>query len=169
MFWTAFGAIGGTIGAFATAAAVIAALWQVRHAENKKLRLRFSDSMVMFSVDLSVPEETFVCLSIANIGNRKAIVQNWGFDYHKRNCHGLLGINQSQLTLGMNPSLPHVLEIENKIDLYLESKYFVKGLKEGVADKKLKPCRKLVFFVSDSAGKIYRLKSNKTVEEMIRM
>ena len=30
LFWTAFGAIGGTIGAFAATAAVIVALWQTK-------------------------------------------------------------------------------------------------------------------------------------------
>jgi hypothetical protein len=88
----------------------------------------------MFSVDPSIAEETFVCLSITNIGNRKVIVQNWGFAYPEKNCYGILGINQSQLTLGMNPSLPYALEIENKIDLYLERKYFVKNLKEDISE-----------------------------------
>lgn len=168
LFWTAFGAIGATLGAFATATAVIVSLWQVRHQESKKLRLRFSDSMKMFSVDPNIPEETLICLSITNVGNRKLIVQNWGFFFHKKNCHGLLGINQSQLTQGINPSLPYELEIEHKIDLYLEHKYFIRNLKECVAEKDLNPRRKLIFFVSDSAGKIYRLKSKKTVAEMIK-
>lgn len=168
LFWTAFGAIGGTLGAFATTAAVIVTLWQVRHQENKKLRLRFSDSMIMFSEDPSIPEETFICLSITNVGNRKVIVQNWGFFFHKKNCYGLLGINQSQLTRRINPSLPYELEIENKIDLYLEHKYFVRNIKECIAEKALNPRRKLIFFVSDSAGKIYRLKSNKAIGQMIK-
>ena len=40
LFWTAFGAIGGTFGALATAAAVIVALWQTKYANKKKLKIR---------------------------------------------------------------------------------------------------------------------------------
>ena len=33
LFWTAFGAIGGTLGAVATTAAVVVALWQTKYSQ----------------------------------------------------------------------------------------------------------------------------------------
>ena len=45
LFWTAVGAIGGTLGAIATTAAVIVALWQTKYSQKKKLKLAFSDNV----------------------------------------------------------------------------------------------------------------------------
>ena len=47
LFWTAFGAIGGTLGAIATTAAVIVALWQTKYANKKQLKVEFSDNIVL--------------------------------------------------------------------------------------------------------------------------
>lgn len=44
LFWTAFGAIGSTIGSAATTIAVIVALWQTKYPYKKNLKLKFSDS-----------------------------------------------------------------------------------------------------------------------------
>lgn len=128
----------------------------------------FADSMIMASLGSSVPEETLICLSITNIGNRSVIIQQWGFDYYNNNGHALVGINQSPLTLAMNPKLPCELKIENKIDLYLEKKYFIRNLQEGVEKKKLNPKLRLTLFAADSTGKVYRIKSSKTIAEMLR-
>ena len=42
LFWTAFGAIGGTLSAIATTAAVIVALWQTKYANRKKIKVEFN-------------------------------------------------------------------------------------------------------------------------------
>ena len=168
LFWTAFGAIGGTIGALATTAAVIVALWQTKHAERKKLKLIFSDSLSLISSGTLGPEEMFVGLSIINVGNRNVIIQNWGFDYHQKGKHALVGINQSRLARTINPSLPHELQIENKMDLYLEKKYFIENLREGIDKELLKSWLRVTFFAVDSTGKEYRVKSRKTVAQLIR-
>ena len=47
LFWTAFGAIGGTLGAVATTAAVIVALWQTKYANKKRLKVEFSDNIIV--------------------------------------------------------------------------------------------------------------------------
>lgn len=78
LFWTAFGAIGGTIGSIATAAAVIVALWQTKYNYKKKLKLSFSNNITI------VPENGnkfyhYVGVTITNIGNRDVIIKNWGF------------------------------------------------------------------------------------------
>ena len=50
LFWTAFGAIGGTVGALATTAAVIVALWQTRYANKKNSRLKFQITPRLFQL-----------------------------------------------------------------------------------------------------------------------
>ena len=78
LFWVAFGAIGGTVGALATTVAVIVALWQTKFNYKKKLKLSFSDSITI------VPESgnifyKYVGLTVTNIGNRDVVINNWGF------------------------------------------------------------------------------------------
>lgn len=167
LFWTAFGAIGGTIGALATAAAVIVALWQVKHSEKKKLKLSFSDSVQMIPKDPSRSDSLYIRLSIVNIGNRNLIIENWGFHYHNGNGHALLGFKQSPLLQALNPRLPHGLPIENSMDLLLEKEYFIRALREGVEKKTLNESQHIVFFVTDSTGKVYETKTDKTVREML--
>ena len=123
--------------------------------------------MEMISQGSNVPEETLICLSIVNIGNRKLIINQWGFDYHNKTGHALLGFNQSALIQLITPTLPRQLDVEDRIDLYLERKFFIKSLKEGIEKKKLSKSKKVSFFVTDSTGKIYRVKSQRTVFEMI--
>ena len=48
LFWTAFGAIGGTLGAVATTAAVVVALWQTKYSQKKIIKLTFSDNFQFF-------------------------------------------------------------------------------------------------------------------------
>ena len=52
LFWTAFGAIGGTLGALATFVAVIVALWQTKFSYKKKLQLSFSDDITIVPENL---------------------------------------------------------------------------------------------------------------------
>ncbi|MCI8540271.1 MAG: iron-containing alcohol dehydrogenase [Erysipelotrichaceae bacterium] len=49
LFWTAFGAIGTTLGSFATAIAVIVALWQTKYSTKKKLKLVFNDNIKIYN------------------------------------------------------------------------------------------------------------------------
>ena len=47
LIWTAFGAIGGTLGALATFVAVIVALWQTKLNYKKKVQLSFTDNITI--------------------------------------------------------------------------------------------------------------------------
>ena len=62
LFWTAFGAIGGTLGALATFVAVIVALWQTKLNYKKKVQLSFTDNITIvpeteihFAIILALP------------------------------------------------------------------------------------------------------------------
>ena len=161
MFWTAFGAIGGTIGAFATAAAVVVALWQTKHSEKKSLKLTFCDSMRLMGTD-----EYFISLSITNIGNRKVIIDKWGFYYHNKKI-GLLNVIPTEICKSINPTLPTNLDSELRISLFFEQKTFVAELEKGVIEGKFESNKKVNIFAMDTTGKYYFVKSSKSVAQMI--
>lgn len=77
LFWTAFGAIGATLGATATTAAVIVALWQTKYSQKKKLSFEFTDNFQLYNPNTGASLK-FVGLSVTNVGNRKVIIQTWG-------------------------------------------------------------------------------------------
>ena len=167
LFWTAFGAIGGTLGAIATFIAVIVALWQTKFSESKKLKLSFSNSMVLFDPLSILPKQQFIQLSVTNTGNRNIIISKWGFMFHKKDMHAILGINQSITVQQLNQELPYMLEKENSLQLYWERDHFIASLKDGVDRHLLQKNRKLTFFICDSTGKIYIIKTKSTVANMI--
>ena len=168
LFWTAFGAIGGALGSAATAAAVIVTLWQVRYTERKALKLHFSDTMVMQSLKMKFPRIHFIRLCVINNGKRNVVIEHWGYDFHRKQGQALLGFNESALAQKMNPALPVELAIENKMDLYLERRYFITQLQEAISEGTLQKRKRITFFVIDSTGKVYRTKSRKTVGEMLK-
>jgi len=79
LFWNAFGAIGGTVGALATAGAVAVALWQTKFSQNKKLKVSFTDDIAVVPDGGNVVYR-YVGVSVVNIGNRDVILSSWGFE-----------------------------------------------------------------------------------------
>ena len=107
LFWTAFGAIGGTLGALATAAAVIVALWQTRYSQKKKLKLSFTDDIAVVPQNGTVVRR-YVGVRIANIGNREVVITGWGFDLEKP--HSMMIVpDLSPIEKAIQPKLPYIL------------------------------------------------------------
>lgn len=68
LFWTAVGAIGGSIGAIATFSAVVVALWQTKYNNRKKLKVTVTEKNSVVSMkDNQIFH--YVGLSVINIGN----------------------------------------------------------------------------------------------------
>ncbi len=165
IFWTAFGAIGGTLGAIATSTAVIVALWQTKVTYKKALKLSFSDSIVLVAEN-GVTFPRYVGLNVVNTGNRDIIIQNWGFKL--KNDKRIIIVNDSTpLGKAIQPSLPHRLGIEESIDLYYQQKLFYQVLEENCNKQLLDVNKKLEWYVVDSTGKQYSVLSNKTINEYI--
>ena len=66
LFWTAFGAIGGTLGAVATTAAVVVALWQTKYSQKKIIKLGFSDNFQLYNPNTGESVK-FIGISVTNI------------------------------------------------------------------------------------------------------
>ena len=123
LFWTAFGAIGGTLGALATFIAVIVALWQTKFSYKKKLQLSFSDNITI------VPENGnkfyhYVGVTITNIGNRDVVIQNWGFELDD-GSQMLIVPDTSPLGRVLQVKLPYRLQI---VETAIREKVDIVGL-----------------------------------------
>lgn len=165
LFWTAFGAIGGTVGAIATFTAVLVALWQTKIAYKKKLQLSFSDnvSAVTNNDDCTV---SFVGITVTNIGNRNIIIQDWGFLCLDKSRFLILP-DASPIGRQLQVQLPHKLNVEEGISLYYNKELFRKAIKSCIEKRTLNPNKRLKFYVNDSTGKRYIVASKKTVNDLL--
>ena len=63
------------LGAIATFAAVLVALWQTKYANKKKLKCSFIDKNMVVNPQ-NYDKKLYVTMSISNIGNKKIIINN---------------------------------------------------------------------------------------------
>ena len=166
IFWTAFGAIGSTIGAFCTAAAVIVALWQTKVSYKKKVKITFTDNITIVSA-IATKKHEYVGVTVANIGNREIVINNWGFDLHD-GTRMLIVPDASPLGRALQVELPHRLAIEESITLYYEKDLFHGVVKESIEKQKLKPDKGITFYVTDSTGNKYTVKTDKKANFYIK-
>ena len=166
LFWTAFAAIGQAVGAIATAAAVIVTLWQIKYANRKRLRLSFSDKNVLFSENGNF-EFHFVNLTVTNIGNRNVIIKNWGITVSKKQNLLIVPDIKNPIVKMIQKPLPCTLEPEESMDLVFDIKLFLRNLRKQVKDGVFSEKDKLTLYVTDSTGKMYFVKSEKTIKKYI--
>jgi len=156
LFWTAFGAIGTTLGAVATTAAVIVALWQTKYSQKKKLLLDFTDDIQLYNQNTGESIK-FIGITISNVGNRKVTIQSWGMHLNEGSIFLVPPPEASGMEKIAYTTLPQTLDLEESIELQWQKGRFLKFLEENKANiTKSKP---LVFFVKDSTGKVYHVKS----------
>lgn len=166
MFWTAFAAIGQAVGAIATAAAVIVTLWQIKYANRKRLRLSFSDKNVVFSENGNL-EFHFVNLTVTNIGNRNVIIKSWGIKVSKKQNLLIVPDIKNPIVKMIQKPLPCTLEPEESMDLVFDIKLFLRNIREQIKDGVFSEKDKLTLYVVDSTGKMYFVKSEKTIKKYI--
>lgn len=163
LFWTAFGAIGGTLGGFATCLAVIVALWQTKYAARKKLKLSKLENIKIADTSNGHIEKEFVAVKVSNIGNRTVSIANWGF---KAN-HGediLVLPDTSPLAMAIQQKLPYRLETEDSMKLVYDKSHFDNLVKRGCQDGTFKPRHKIKIWVADSTGAYYYTKTPFTAQ-----
>ena len=171
LFWAAFGAIGGTIGALATAGAVIVALWQTKYAYKKKLKVKFDDVGSAISNSGNTMFE-FVSLTVTNIGNRDVVIERWGFDVKNKRTvlifseMPIRGLPQAMQDT-FRSKFPYTLQIEQRTSFYYEKDLFMKMIPECCQSGELDPKKPIRFFVKDSTGRKYYCKSTKKAGEYI--
>ena len=164
LFWTAFGAIGTTLGSFATALAVIVALWQTKYSTKKKLKLVYNDNIKIYDSVTSQVLNEYIGVTIINVGNRDVIIGDWamviGKDVRQKIMTQLQGV--------LKVDLPKKLEIEQSLYLNYEKKYFLRSVHDAVEKNKSLMNKKIKFQVMDSTGKKYYIYSKKTYCEYLK-
>lgn len=169
LFWTAFGAIGTVLGSIATTAAVIVALWQTRIAYKKKLKLSFDDNTKIMA-DSGTIIADFVSLSVTNIGNKDIVISSWGFylkNKSKVKIFSNLPIENLPLLLKNEfiTKFPYKLSVEHSTTFYYERRLFLKIIPEYYENGELDADKPIKFYVMDSTGKEYTVKSKRTAKE----
>ena len=157
---TAFGAIGGTVGAVATFTAVVVALWQTKISYKKKLQLSFTDDIAV------VPENgsgvyRYIGVGVTNVGNRDVVIQNWGFICHDKSKM-LIVPDTSRIGRMLQTQLPHKLQVEEGMTLYYDKTLFHLVLDEHIKKGSIKPKKRINFYVTDSTSKVYYTLTKKT-------
>lgn len=165
LFWNAFGAIGGTLAALATTIAVIVALWQTKYSQKKKIKLSFNEDITIVPQNAKVFYR-YVGVTVTNIGNRDIVISSWGFKLH--NGERIVVVKDtSPISSLIQINLPHKIAIEESIDLTYNKKYFFDVLLENIENKKIQQDQKLEFYVIDSTGKFYIVKTPQKVDHIL--
>jgi len=166
LFWTAFGAIGGTIGAVATFAAVVVALWQTKISYKKKLQLSFTDNISFVQENRGVVYR-YVGVSVTNVGNRDVVIQKWGFICHDKSKILIISDTTSPVSRLLQTELPHKLHIEEGVDLFYDKVLFHRILDDSIKKGSINPKKRIIFYVTDSALKTYYTLTQKTASELL--
>lgn len=167
LFWNAFGAIGGTIGALATAGAVVVALWQTKFSQKKKLKVSIKDDIAVVPDGGNVIYR-YIGVSVVNIGNRDVILSSWGFELSNGQCI-LIVPDTSRIGKVVSVVLPYKLSLEEEKTLMYAEPLFFTVVRERVASGDLKKDQRIKFYVIDSTGKKYTALTTKTVNEYLEI
>ena len=148
-----WGIVISIVSAIATLAAVIVALWQTKHSNKKKLKLSFTTKaqMIQDMATLQFEKKAILLLSVSvvNIGNRKVVLMDWGFQFDKNNALQIVNLN--------GKTFPCELEIECEKELQTD----LLGVRNALVQNKNivgKEKKKLTVYVMDSTGKKYFVK-----------
>lgn len=163
LFWIVFNSIFSAFGSIATFAAVVVALWQTKYAHKKKLMVDFTDNLQAFDVNITGDSIKYVGIKITNIGNRNVILQNWGI-HCEDNTDYLLVHKLDRIEQMISVLLPYTLQPEQQITLTIRADQFCKLIEDS---SHFPLNKKLLFFIYDTTGKEYKIKSNKVVSQYL--
>ena len=166
LFWTAFEAIGATIGALATVIAICVALWQTKYSQKKKLKLIFTDNSMVWNQQTG-ESERFISLSAINIGNRKVIIDAWGIKFKGQEAIVVyMPDDVSKFEAMLYKKMPIELEVEESTEFTWSMTKFLKFLE--IHEDEIKDNKPITFYVRDTAGIRHCVKTKKTAGEIKR-
>ena len=161
LFWTAFGAIGTTLGSLITALAVVIAVKQYKQPLNKIVKVEMCSAV---SCDeLGNPLE-FYCIIIKNKGIRTVQINSINIQGKKK----VLWLNNAQFDSNAKINLPIKIEPEESKDFLFEVNNFKKQIKKAVVSKAIGKNQRLVVFVTDSVSDKYYCKTNMRISSLIK-
>lgn len=161
LFWTAFGAIGTTLGSLITAGAVVIAVKQYRQPLNKIVKVELT---MAYLHDNSKNVLECCCINIKNRGIRTVQIDSINIQGHKK----VLWLNNIQLESEVKINFPVRIEPEGSESFLVENEKFKREIEKAVKDKVIRSNCKLVIFVKDSLGDKYFCKTNFKIKNLIK-
>lgn len=149
LFWAKFSALGTCIGTFATFCAICVALWQTKYSSRKKLKLSLSDLMLL------TDGQTYLALTVCNIGNRNVQIDSWIIKGNKSN--GIIYPNV--VYTDSVCTLPVELKCEKSVILMWKKEDFLRAIADLGRKKVITPYKRIEYQIIDSTGKVYKIKS----------
>lgn len=162
VFWTAFGAIGTTLGSLITAVAVVVAVKQYTEPLTKRIMIKFT-SAIPVGLPIDAP---LLCISVANSGIRPICISDIRFNVGKKDL--FLGAVQFTIPGALSQlSFPAEVQPEGKIDMYLNQKQVSQFLAESIADGCLNKRTPVKIAVMDQTGGRYLHRTGCKVGDLI--
>ncbi len=162
IFWSAFGAIGTTIGSLLTAGAVLIAVKQYKQPLEKIVKVEFKAAISLDTI--SSKPLNFYCITVKNKGIRHVQINSINIQGNKK----ILWINNAQYDHSYTKiNLPVKIAPEESIDFFFEVGDFKIQLKKAVENKVFKEKQKLVIFITDSLGDNYFCKTKIAINKII--
>lgn len=165
LFWTAFGAIGGTVGALSTTAAVIVALWQTKYSQRKNIKLVLDNTIHVFNGSITIK-----CIGITatNTGIRDVIINSWGIKYPKGKLQFITEFEYDPFFSKINKKLPQTVKRDEALPMQITTEMFKKQLEYFISKGFINKNKRILFYVCDSTNKYYYIKTHKKAKEYLK-
>jgi len=154
------------VSAVATFAAVVVALWQTKYATRKKVKLESSTAGLLPVItteagDKVLQETMCQYVDIINIGNRDIVIDGFFIEFSRDFMLQIVDFKNI-----INPQLPIKIAVEERARLQVDFPSLCKTISDnkkaiGKFNKEFKFC------ITDSTGKRYKTKSNRTIENIL--
>lgn len=164
LFWSAFVAIGTTLGSLTTAIAVVVAVVQYKQPLTKRINIETNTSVLVSGGNVS---ENYLYVSLANTGVRTIYISNICFKAGKKN----LFATDEQLMLDFTRSdlkviFPHELKPEMCMQVFIPYKKLSKEIFNLIKQKKISPKQKLKILALDTTSGKYFSKTIFTAKQI---
>lgn len=160
IFWTAFGAIGTTIGSLITATAVIVALLQYRQPLLKKIELEFTGALA----DFGNGTKHYYTVTIKNRGIRTCTISSLWIKGKDNNMY----MNLAQIKGIGCVEFPFTLEQEETKPIFFEREAMISQLKAHYNKDWIPVDKKLIIYAVDSTGDKHKTKTNIVVKKFLK-
>lgn len=157
-FWSAFGAIGTSLGSLITAIAVVVAVVQYRQPLIKRIRITLSTAIPISDFG---PGEMFYCITVSNTGVRSITVTNVYLGTRKKK----LMINNLMRDLDPNhrgSEFPQELPPEGCFSVYLHYGEIAEAFHDSLSKKAIRARQRLNISVTDTTGGNHIVKTKLT-------
>lgn len=165
LFWSAFAAIGTTVGSLTTAIAVVVAVVQYKQPLTKRIKIDVGMTIPVYENKLG---ENYLHISAANTGVRTIYISNIYFCAGKKK----LVINkliQDLSKIGSEVVFPRELAPEMCFDVYISCSELSKAFTDLLNQKSVTPNQKIRILATDTTSGNYYCKKSFTVKDMTKM